>query len=82
MEHPTSLAGLTPSHPSSTTTSSSTAAALRHLQPHDLTYKQRRRLARAARTFNIYDLGARENLRQVFGGRERWWEWGCPWGWP
>jgi hypothetical protein len=21
-------------------------------------------------------------LRQVFGGRKRWWEWGCPWGWP
>ncbi|BGP11567.1 palmitoyltransferase for Vac8p [Rhodotorula toruloides] len=66
MEHPTSLAILTP--PSS---------SHRSLSP-----TQRRRLARAARTYNIYDLGWRENLRQVFGGRERWWEWGCPWGWP
>ncbi|BGP27810.1 palmitoyltransferase PFA3 [Rhodotorula toruloides] len=69
MEHPTSLALLTPSpsHPSSHRT---------------LTPTQRRRLAGAARTYNIYDLGTRENLRQVFGGRERWCEWGCPWGWP
>ncbi|GAA5989046.1 hypothetical protein JCM11641_002307 [Rhodosporidiobolus odoratus] len=48
----------------------------------ELDYKQRRRLASAARQFNIYDLGVKENLRQVFGGKERAWEWVMPWGWP
>ncbi|GAA6034779.1 hypothetical protein JCM8097_001165 [Rhodosporidiobolus ruineniae] len=65
-------------------------------RPPDLTYKQRHRLSAVSRRFNVYDLGWRENLRQVFGparegrgggreGRLRWYEWvECvmPWGWP
>lgn len=55
----------------------------RRLQPNDLTYKQRQRLASAARRYNIYDLGScARNLEQVFGGREKWLEWFMPWGWP
>ncbi|TNY22036.1 DHHC palmitoyltransferase-domain-containing protein [Rhodotorula diobovata] len=67
MEQPTSLALLNPP-PSS------------RLQPHDLTSKQRRSLAAAARRYSIYDLGAKENFKQVFG--DKWWLWGVPVGWP
>ncbi|GAA5827044.1 hypothetical protein JCM3770_002452 [Rhodotorula araucariae] len=65
MEHPTSLALLPPRS---------------QLRPSDLTSSQRRALAAAARKYSIYDLGARENLRQVFGAE--WWLWAVPVGWP
>ncbi|GAA5876495.1 hypothetical protein JCM3774_003793 [Rhodotorula dairenensis] len=53
------------------------------LQSSDLTYKQRQRLASAARKYNVYDLGScARNLEQVFGGRDKWTEWVMPWGWP
>ncbi|BGP43666.1 palmitoyltransferase for Vac8p [Rhodotorula kratochvilovae] len=65
MEHPTSLALLPPRST---------------LRPHDLTSSQRRALAAAARKYSIYDLGAKENLKQVFG--EKWWLWAVPVGWP
>lgn len=53
---------------------------MRRLQPNDLTYQQRRALTSAARALSIYDLGTKENLKQIFG--DKWWEWGMPWGWP
>ncbi|GAA6021575.1 hypothetical protein JCM10207_005072 [Rhodosporidiobolus poonsookiae] len=91
MEHPTSLATLAPPpSPSSHPSASHPTPAQSHLsslcsrahRPRELTYKQRHRLAAATRRFNVYDLGAAENLRQIFGGTERWYEWGMPWGWP
>ncbi|BGP58270.1 palmitoyltransferase for Vac8p [Rhodotorula sphaerocarpa] len=71
MEHPTAIAPPSRGPP-----------ATRRLQPHDLTYKQRQRLTAASRKYNVYDLGVKGNLEQVFGGRERWYEWVMPWGWP
>lgn len=72
MEHPTSIA------PPSTVDS----IGGRRLTPYDLSYKQRQRLAAAARRYNIYDLGVKRNLEQVFGTTDRWYEWLMPWGWP
>ncbi|GAA5906308.1 hypothetical protein JCM5296_000311 [Sporobolomyces johnsonii] len=81
MEPPTSFTStLPPSHlvPSS---SSPASTSIRRLAAQ-LSPKQRHRLSRATRDLNVYDLGWKENLRLVFGGRERWWLWGVPWGWP
>ncbi|BGP20319.1 hypothetical protein JCM10213_002052 [Rhodosporidiobolus nylandii] len=85
MEHPTALSTLAPPPTSAHSRSSGAAAHLSSLSSRptrlpDLTYKQRHRLAAASRKFNVYDLGAKENLRQIFGSS--WWEWGMPWGWP
>ncbi|GAA5916495.1 hypothetical protein JCM6882_001739 [Rhodosporidiobolus microsporus] len=78
MEHPTTISPISPAPPSSTHPSpsdpSAAAQALHSSSPRpalQLSYKQRHRLARAAREYNIYDLGWRENLRQVFANGER-----------
>ncbi|GJN94488.1 hypothetical protein Rhopal_007570-T1 [Rhodotorula paludigena] len=80
MEHPNSIATLAPASASSAPSPSAASHAMRRLQPNDLTYQQRRALTSAARALSIYDLGAKENLKQIFG--DKWWEWGMPWGWP
>ncbi|GAA5863523.1 hypothetical protein JCM8547_007274 [Rhodosporidiobolus lusitaniae] len=99
MENPASISIVAfSSHPPSSSSHSSqprsaASASLSHLHPRlrsgELTYKQRRRLSAAARQLNVYDLGWKGNLRQVFGSDrerdgkgERWWEWVMPWGWP
>ncbi|GAA6006738.1 DHHC family palmitoyltransferase [Rhodotorula paludigena] len=80
MEHPNSIATLALASASSAPPSSAASHAMRRLQPIDLTYQQRRALTSAARALSIYDLGTKENLKQIFG--DKWWEWGMPWGWP
>ncbi|GAA5985389.1 hypothetical protein JCM10908_006957 [Rhodotorula pacifica] len=82
MEHPTAIAPPPPPHPHPSAYSHAQPRT-RRLHPNDLTYKQRQRLSAAAKRYNIYDLGSwRKNLKEVFGGRERWTEWVMPWGKP
>ncbi|KAL8291974.1 hypothetical protein RQP46_001440 [Phenoliferia psychrophenolica] len=43
-----------------------------------LTRTERRKLKRAADKYNVYDLGVKANLAQIFGGWERKWSWALP----
>ncbi|KAK4699426.1 hypothetical protein P7C70_g6835, partial [Phenoliferia sp. Uapishka_3] len=45
-----------------------------------LTRSERNRLKRAGEKYNCYDVGTKENLRQIFGGWERKWWWAVPFG--
>lgn len=47
-----------------------------------LSRAERKRLESASHQLHVYDLGVRENLRQVFGGWEDRWLWILPLGWP
>lgn len=47
-----------------------------------LTRAERRKLQRAADEHNVYDMGARANLAQIFGGWESKWLWATPFGYP
>ncbi|GAA5834539.1 hypothetical protein JCM11251_007035 [Rhodosporidiobolus azoricus] len=71
MEQPTTISPLAPFPPPATTSSSSSSShplpPPNIRTPLQLTSKQRHRLARAARKYNIYDRGWRENLWAVFG---------------
>jgi hypothetical protein len=54
--------------------------ASENLARFPMSKSDRKRLLRLQGSLNIYDLGWRQNLIQVFG--EKWWLWGVPIGWP
>ncbi|KAM0748594.1 zf-DHHC-domain-containing protein [Meredithblackwellia eburnea MCA 4105] len=47
-----------------------------------LTRAERRKLRKAADRFHVYDMGVKENLRQIFGGADQKWLWFFPFGNP
>ncbi|KAM0789703.1 hypothetical protein ACM66B_006563 [Microbotryomycetes sp. NB124-2] len=54
-----------------------------HFRPdHDLTRQERWQLEKANSKLNIYDLGWKRNLSEIFGGWDERWSWLLPVGWP